>query len=94
VTRTDAAGAASIALEVAPGSQFAVALDTGGRQDIKPINPSKLFVVSTQDEVFLFDQKFEVQKLEVEKKRPPPAAAAAPPPAPPPPVAHQVPRAL
>jgi hypothetical protein len=65
VTRTDAAGAASFALEVPPGSQFTVALSTLERKDIKPINPSKLFVVSTQDDVFLFDQKFEV-----EKKRP------------------------
>lgn len=68
VTRTDAAGAASFALEVAPGSQFNVSLDTSERKDIKPISPSKLFVVSTQDDVFLFDQRFEV-----EKKRLPPA---------------------
>jgi hypothetical protein len=62
VTRTDAAGAASFALEVPPGSQFTVALSTAERKDIKPINPSKLFVVSAQDDVFLFDQKFDVEK--------------------------------
>lgn len=68
VTRTDTAGAASFALEVPPGSQFTVALSTAERKDIKPISPSKLFVVNAQDDVFLFDQKFEV-----EKKKPPPA---------------------
>jgi hypothetical protein len=61
VTRTDSAGAASFALEVPPGSQFTVALSTVERKDLKPINPSKLFVVSQQDDVFLFDQRFEVE---------------------------------
>lgn len=62
VTRTDAGGAASFALEVPPGSQFTVALNTIERRDIKPISPSKLFVVGQQDDVFLFDQKFDVEK--------------------------------
>jgi hypothetical protein len=62
VTRTDGAGAASFALEVPPGAQFTVALSTLERKDIKPVNPSKLFVVTQQDDVFLFDQKFEVEK--------------------------------
>jgi hypothetical protein len=62
VTRTDAAGAASFALEVPPGSQFTVALSTLERKDIKPLNPSKLFVVNQQDDLFLFDQKFDVER--------------------------------
>ena len=62
VTRTDAAGAASFLLAVPPGLQFTVALNTSERKDIKPISPSKLFVVNAQDDVFLFDQKFEVEK--------------------------------
>jgi hypothetical protein len=69
ITRTDASGAASFALEVPPGSQFMVALSTAERKDIKPINPSKLFVVKQEDDVFLFDQKFEVEKR---KPAPPP----------------------
>lgn len=67
VTRTDPAGAASFALEVPPGSQFTVALSTAERADINPISPSRVFVVGAQDDVFLFDQRFEV-----EKKKPPP----------------------
>ena len=62
VTRTDGSGAASFALEVPPGSQFSVALATAERKDLKPINPSKLFVVNQQDDVFLFDQRFEIEK--------------------------------
>jgi hypothetical protein len=65
VTRTDASGAASFALEVPPGSQFTVALSTAERKDIKPINPSKLFVVNSIDDVFLFDQRFDVEKKKV-----------------------------
>jgi hypothetical protein len=72
VTRTDAGGAASFALEVPPGSQFTVALNTIERKDIKPISPSKLFVVGQQDDVFLFDQKFDVEKR---KSAPPPKVA-------------------
>jgi hypothetical protein len=71
VTRTDAAGAASFALEVPPGSQFTVGLNTVERKDIKPLNPSKLFVVSQQDDVFLFDQKFDVEKKKVYVAPPP-----------------------
>jgi hypothetical protein len=62
VTRTDASGAASFALEVPPGSQFTVALSTAERKDIRPANPSKLFVVGAHDDVFLFDQKFDIDR--------------------------------
>jgi hypothetical protein len=65
VTRTDAAGAASFALEVPPGSQFTVALSTAERKDIRPTNPTKLFIVTQQDDVFLFDQKFDVEKKKI-----------------------------
>jgi hypothetical protein len=76
VTRTDAAGAASFALEVPPGSQFTVALSTMERKDMKPLSPSKLFVVNQQDDVFLFDQKFEVEKKKVYVAPPPRIARA------------------
>lgn len=62
VTRTDSAGAASFALEVPAGAQFIVTLDTNERKDLKPQSPAKRFVVSQQDDVFLFDQRFDVEK--------------------------------
>ncbi len=65
VTRTDASGAAHFALEVPPGAQFAVALDTSERRDLKPTNPSKPFTVGQLDDVLVFDQRFEVEKRRV-----------------------------
>jgi hypothetical protein len=62
VTRTDASGAASFALEVPPGSQVAVSLDTSERKDLRPPSPPRVFVVTSHDDIFLFDQKFEVDK--------------------------------
>lgn len=62
ITKTDEAGAAHFALEVPPGTQFQVGLDTSERKDLKPPNPSKVFVVAQQDDILLFDQKFEVEK--------------------------------
>jgi hypothetical protein len=62
ITKTDENGAAHFALAVSPGAQFQVALDTAERKDLKPSNPSKVFVVSERDEVLLFDQKFDVEK--------------------------------
>lgn len=67
VTRTDAAGAASFALAVPAGTTFTVALNTDERKDIRPISPAKIFAVSSQDDVLLFDQRFDVEK----KKAPP-----------------------
>jgi hypothetical protein len=65
ITRTDVSGAAHLALHVAPGSQFQVWLDTKDRKDLKPQRPAKLFVVGQQDDIFVFDQKFDVEKKPV-----------------------------
>lgn len=70
ITKTDEAGAAHFALEVPPGAQFQVTLDTSERKDIKPPNPAKLFVVAQQDEILLFDQRFEVEKKVVYVPKP------------------------
>lgn len=61
VTRTDAAGAATLALEVPAGAEFKVGLDTSERKEVRPVSPSKLFVVSREpDDILRFDQRFEV----------------------------------
>jgi hypothetical protein len=62
VTRTDASGAAHFALEVAPGAQFNVQLDTSDAPRLKPQNPSKPFTVGQTDEILLFEQRFDVEK--------------------------------
>ena len=45
-------------------------LDTSERKDIKPPNPAKVFVVAQQDDILLFDQKFEVEKKVVYVAKP------------------------
>ncbi len=62
VARTDSAGAAHFALEVSPGAQFGVALDTQTRPDLLPPNPSTSFVATASDDVVLFDAAFEPKK--------------------------------
>ncbi|HSO41053.1 MAG TPA: hypothetical protein VLT33_51360 [Labilithrix sp.] len=67
ITRTDASGAAHFALEAAPGEQFQVTLDTSGKEGekLKPPSPSKPFTVGGNDDVFVFDQRFDVEKKKV-----------------------------
>ena len=60
ITRTDESGAAHFALEVPPGAQFQVVLDTTDRKDLKPQMPGKIFVVAQQDDILILDQRFEV----------------------------------
>lgn len=62
ITRTDLSGAAHFALEVAPGAQFQVTLDTAENARLKPPNPTKPFTVGQHDEILLFEQKFEVER--------------------------------
>lgn len=62
ITKTDESGAAHFALEVVPGAQFSVMLDTAERKDLKPPSPTKVFVVAQQDDILLFDQRFEVER--------------------------------
>ena len=42
--------------------QLHVALDTSGHKNIKPQNPARVFTVADQDDLMLFDQKFEVEQ--------------------------------
>jgi len=63
ITRTDLSGAAHFALEVAPGAQFQVTLDTGENTKLKPVSPSKPFTVPQHDDILVFDQKFDVEKV-------------------------------
>lgn len=69
VTKTDEAGAAHFALAVPPRGTIQVSLDTSGTE-LKPPSPSIVFAVEEKDEVFVFNQRFELPK---------PKAAAPPP---------------
>lgn len=69
ITRTDASGAAHFALEVAPNTQFQVTLDTTENTKLKPPSPTKPFTVPSHDDILVFDQKFEVEKVRVFQAR-------------------------
>jgi hypothetical protein len=69
ITRTDVSGAAHFALEVAPNTQFQVTLDTSENSKLKPPSPTKPFTVPGHDDILLFDQKFEVEKVRVFQAR-------------------------
>ena len=70
ITRTDVSGAAHFALEVAPGAQFQVTLDTAENTRLKPTSPSKPFTAPQHDEILVFDQKFEVERQKTVVFRP------------------------
>lgn len=65
ITHTDASGAAHFAIEAPPGGQFQVTLDTAENARLSPANPTKPFTIGSTDDIFVFDQKFEVEKKKV-----------------------------
>lgn len=62
VARTDASGAAHVALDVPPGAQFQLTLDTTESPRLKPPSPSRPFTVGGRDDILLFEQKFDVER--------------------------------
>jgi hypothetical protein len=65
ITRTDASGAAHFVIEAPPGDQFQVTLDTADDRKLSPASPSKPFTVGARDDIFVFEQKFEIEKKKV-----------------------------
>jgi hypothetical protein len=64
VARTDASGAAHVVLKVKPDESFSLVLDTSekGRERLRPQSPAASFAVKDQDEVFVFDKKFDLER--------------------------------
>jgi hypothetical protein len=64
VARTDASGAAHVMLDLPPNQMFQLELSTNGddAKDLRPQNPTSTFEVKQEDAVFVFDQKFKVEK--------------------------------
>ena len=65
-TRTDASGAAHLVAPLPARTSFRVTIDTTSRPDIRPISPSRAFTVPESDEIFVFDQVFQVPEPEPE----------------------------
>jgi hypothetical protein len=66
IAYTDALGVAHALVTARPGEQVDLALDTSDRPRLRPQNPSASFEVKSQDDLFVFDQRF------TEEKPPPP----------------------
>jgi len=71
VAKTDVSGAAHILLELPPNQMFQLQLSTSGddAKDLRPQNPTSAFEVKQEDAVFVFDQKFKVEKKRVYRGR-------------------------
>ena len=65
VAKTDASGAAHVAIDLPPGTGFTVALDTTDAPKIKPQMPNKPFTVGQSDDIYVWEQKFEVEKKKI-----------------------------
>ncbi len=65
VAKTDASGAAHVAIDLPPGTGFNVGLDTSDATKLKPQNPSKPFTVGQTDDIFVWEQKFDVEKKKI-----------------------------
>jgi hypothetical protein len=75
VARTDASGAAHVALRLRPGERFELLLSTAGdgKETLLPQNPTAVFVAKDEDQVLAFDQHFEVPKAHAVHRAPIPA---------------------
>lgn len=64
VARTDVSGAAHVFLELPPNQMFQLSLSTDGdaNKNLRPQNPAATFEVKQHDDVFVFDQKFKLEK--------------------------------
>jgi hypothetical protein len=62
VARTDASGAATIALDVKPGADVEIVLDTRAAKKFHPQNPVLSFKAQDHDDIVVLDQTFTVDK--------------------------------
>lgn len=64
VARTDAAGVAHAALQVAPGDQVRISLNTNAPEhaNLRPQNPELKVVMPARDELVLFEQSFTIEE--------------------------------
>ncbi len=65
VARTDASGAAHVVLKVKPEESFDLVINTSGegKERLRPQSPAESFTVKDHDEVFVFDEKFDLERV-------------------------------
>ena len=73
VATTDASGAATVLLDMRPGDQFELKLDTSmkGYERLQPKDPVQAFHVRAKDEVLPWTPRFVVEKLKIAAKKGP-----------------------
>ena len=62
VARTDESGVAHLVMEMRPHSTFRLQIDTSANERLQPQNPGATFTVPDADEIFLYDQPFQVKQ--------------------------------
>jgi hypothetical protein len=67
VGRTDKSGAAHVLLKAAPNEALELTLDTSKAPQLSPKNPTARFQTSHQDEVFVLNQEFMVEKPKLQR---------------------------
>ncbi|MCC6873192.1 MAG: hypothetical protein IT378_02695 [Sandaracinaceae bacterium] len=71
LARTDASGTAHVAVSMAPQTSFNVQLATASNPLLRPQDPSRPFTVPDADQVFVYDQPFQIeQPARVRVRRP------------------------
>ena len=69
VARTDANGVAHLVREAAPGTAFRLKIDTSSNPRLRPQEPGMQFELGDRDEVFAWDQRFEVERPRRRRRR-------------------------
>ncbi len=62
VARTNELGVAHVVREATPNTSFRLKVDTSGNPRLRPQEPGMQFVLAAHDEVFAWDQHFEVER--------------------------------
>lgn len=69
VGRTSADGVGHAMLELEPGAELHVSLDTSSLPVLRPKNPARRFRIADEDSILVFDQPFEERVVEKKRKR-------------------------
>lgn len=69
VGRTGAGGFAHLRLDLRPGSQFQVAIDSSEHPSLRPVDPRRTMTVGSEDGLFVFDPVFSELVPEKKKRR-------------------------
>lgn len=69
VARTDTSGVAHVALDMQPGATFQVLLATATLPTLRPQDPRLSFTFPDGDEIFVFDQRFDVEAPPAPRRR-------------------------